>query len=141
LCFLDLRMNRVLCPIAINMYYRCGASPEEKSNLFSLRPQPINHLTPKVRDIEIRNLDAKECRASAGFIVGLPESPVENLVIEHCCIELAQDQLVHPSESEMFEGIPEISARGMRIRHAHYSFHDIEILGLPKGEVPIQRRG
>ncbi|HQH88171.1 MAG: glycoside hydrolase family 28 protein [Spirochaetia bacterium] len=137
--FSDLHMKRALCPVAINMYYRCGAKLEECSKLFSLEHQPVDALTPHIHDIEISNLRAQECRASAGFIIGLPESPIENLRMRNCRIELSRNDMVAPSESEMFEGLPEMQARGIRIRNANCDFDGLEVLGLPEGEAPYFR--
>jgi len=135
--FSDLNMKQVLCPVAINMYYRCGARPEEFSELFSLECRPVSASTPHIYDIEISNLEAQECRASAGFIIGLPESPIEKLHMHGCRIDLSKSEIVAPSESEMFEGLPETQARGIRIRHASCEFDGLEVLGLPNGEPPI----
>jgi len=135
--FSDLAMEGVLCPVAINMYYRCGAKPEEKPSLFSLNPQPISTLTPHLRDIEICNLQARACRSSAGFIAGLPESPIEGLSMQHCSIELAPEALASVSECEMFEGIPDTEHRSIRVRHAHCQFRDVQVQGLQRGENPF----
>ena len=131
--FNNLIMERVLCPVAINMYYRCGAKPDKKAELFSLTPMPVDALTPHFRKIEISGLDAQYCRASAGYIAGLPEAPIEHLTMKHCHIGLADHDLVPVSESEMFEGIPETDARGIRIRHASCGFHDVTVTGLDAG--------
>ena len=135
--FSELHMKKVLCPVAINMYYRCGAKPEEFPELFSLECRPVSASTPHISDIEISNLEAQKCRASAGFIIGLPESPIEKLRMQSCWIDLSKSEIVAPSESEMFEGLPETQARGIRIRHASCEFDKLEVFGLPKGEPPI----
>jgi len=137
LSFRNLTMDRVLCPVTINEYYRCGARPEKKAELFSLASRPVTLLTPHLRDIEISGLDARNCRASAGFIAGLPEAPIGGLKMEHCHIGLADHDLVSVSESEMFEGIPETGARGIRIRHASCKFHDVAVTGLDAGGEPF----
>jgi polygalacturonase len=131
--FNNLTMEKVICPIAINMYYRCGAASDKKAELFSLAPMPVDALTPHFRDIEISGVDAQHCRASAGFIVGLPEAPIERLTMQHCNIGLADHDTVPVSEAEMFEGLPEISVRGVRIRHASCGFHDVTVTGLDTG--------
>jgi len=135
--FRNLKMERVLCPVAINMYYRCGAKPEDKQALFSLKAEPLDSLTPSISDIEISGLEAQGCRASAGFIAGLPESPIGGLKMEQCHIGLAGHDMVPVSESEMFEGIPETSARGIRIRHASCEFRDVRVMGLGNQEKPF----
>lgn len=135
--FSNLTMESVLCPVAINMYYRCGANPDGKAELFSLAPRPVNALTPHFRNIEISGLEAQHCRASAGFIAGLPEAPIECFTMERCRIGMARHGMVPASESEMFEGIPETGSRGIRIRHAACRFHDVTVTGLDAGDEPF----
>ena len=96
------------------MYYRWGSNDPV---LYSLEKQEINEATPMIWDISLKGLVAENCRASAGFIVGLPEAPVKNFVIEDCSFllsETPEDGL----EIEMYNGIPESSYRGIRVRNA-----------------------
>jgi hypothetical protein len=44
--------------------------------------QPITETTPAYRNITIRNLTATSTK-DAGVIVGLPESPIENVLLEN----------------------------------------------------------
>ncbi len=114
LTFRNLVMEDNLCPIAINMYYRCGASFSEKE-LFSLSMKPVSDVTPRIRDILISNVRATRCRASAGFLAGLPESPIRNLRMEDCVFETDEESGIMPGESEMYLGIPEVSAKSFRV--------------------------
>jgi hypothetical protein len=45
--------------------------------------------------------------------------------MEGCHIELARQDMAPVAESEMFEGIPDTGARGIRIRHASCEFRDV----------------
>ncbi|MBO5770949.1 MAG: glycoside hydrolase family 28 protein [Spirochaetales bacterium] len=110
----DTYMEDVICPVTVNMYYRWGSNDPV---LYSLEKQEINEATPMIWDISLKGLVAENCRASAGFIVGLPEAPVKNFVIEDCSFllsETPEDGL----EIEMYNGIPESSYRGIRVRNA-----------------------
>ncbi len=51
-------------------------------------PQPVTKTTPAYRNITIRNLTATSTK-SAGAIVGLPESPIENVLLENVQITAA----------------------------------------------------
>ena len=133
----NLKMEGVLCPITMNMYYRCGAKSDEKTELFSPAPRPVSVLTPHLHDIEISGLEAHDCRSSAEFIAGLPEAPIAGIKMEHCHIGLARQDMVPVSESEMFEGIPDTGERGIRIRHASCEFRDVRVMGLGNQEKPF----
>lgn len=129
--FRDLTMEGVLAPITINLYYNCGARPEEAERLFSTTPQPADALTPRFRDIRITGLSARGCRASAGFVAGLPEAKVEGLELEHCSIELASEGLAPVRSSEMYQGLPETEERGLRLRNVSCRLEDVKVSNCP----------
>jgi polygalacturonase len=114
--FRDIVMEGTLCPLVINMYYRCGASPED--GWFSLKPQPIEEGTPEISGVTVRNVRASGCRASAGFIAGLPESPVRGLSIVDCFFSTDESSPVDAAESDMYLGIPEVNTKAFRLFNA-----------------------
>lgn len=117
LVFRNLTMRGNLCPVAINMYYRCGTGPGDDA-LFSLESQPVVAETPRVRRVSISGIRAEGCRASAGFIVGLPESPVEGLSLEDCVFATDESSTVNADESDMFLGLPPVDVKSFRVRFA-----------------------
>ncbi len=113
----NLVMDDTLCPIAINMYYKCGIN-DITSPLFSLEKQPVTGETPRIHDVKIIGCQGKNCRASAGFIVGLPEMPIDNLEIRDCYFTTDETSQRSPMESDMFYGLPEVDVKSFRIRNA-----------------------
>jgi polygalacturonase len=111
--FRKLTMENNLCPLAINMFYRCGA--ELADGYFSMEALPVNAATPSIRNVRISDIQAAGCRASAGFIAGLPESPVENLSLKRCEFSTDERGGVSPDESDMFLGLPRITEKGIRL--------------------------
>jgi polygalacturonase len=76
----DITMKDVVGAITITTYYpKIPASDAA---------QPVTALTPQYRDIRIANLKATSVRG-AGVIVGLPESRVQNVVLENVQITAA----------------------------------------------------
>ena len=70
----NLTMKNVKMPINLTCYYpRIPATDS---------PQPVTDLTPQYRDLKIVNLTA-DSPQSAGFVVGLPESCISNVVFEN----------------------------------------------------------
>jgi len=135
LSFRNLVMENTLAPLTINLYYECGAKESEAATLFSQDTQELSPLTPRMRNILVTNLVATGCRASAGFIVGLPESPIVNLRLEHYIIKMADKNLVSPSKSEMYRGIGETSVRGIRIRYAEIRLQGLKVENASGGEL------
>ncbi len=125
----NLTMNDTLCPIAMNMYYKCGIN-DTKSPLFSLDKQPVTSETPRIHDVKIIGCTAKNCRASAGFIVGLPEMPIDNLEIRDCNFSTDESSKESPMNSDMFYGLPEVTEKSFRVRNAPGAkFENVTITG------------
>ncbi len=83
----NIAMNNVICPIVVNMYYRCGAKPQDIEYLSSLEPKDVrNDSTPFVNNIEIKNLVATNVKSAGLFFLGLPESKIRNLHLEDVII-------------------------------------------------------
>ena len=113
----NLVMNDTLCPIAMNMYYKCGIT-DTKSPLFSLEKMPVTSETPRIHNVKIVGCKGTGCKASAGFIVGLPEMPIDNLEIRDCHFTTDESSDRSPMESDMFYGLPEVSVKSFRVRNA-----------------------
>ena len=113
----NLVMNDTLCPIAMNMYYKCGIT-DTKSPLFSLEKMPVTSETPRIHNVKIIGCKGTGCKASAGFIVGLPEMPIDNLEIRDCHFTTDENSDRSPMESDMFYGLPEVSVKSFRVRNA-----------------------
>ncbi len=119
----NIYMKDVICPISINMFYRCGS---DDPSLFSLKPFPVTEDTPVIKNVLIENVHAQECRNSAGFIAGLPESELQNVVFRDCSFELT-DMIEENTEPEMCQGIPESSYRGIRVINADATFENVKV--------------
>jgi polygalacturonase len=76
LVFRDLDMKDVKNAIIISEYYPSILPPADNA------PQPVTRLTPHFHDISITNVTATGS-TMAGAIVGLPESPVENVTMNN----------------------------------------------------------
>lgn len=126
--FRNLTMENNLCPLSINMYYRCGAAIS--SGLFSRDPLPVGPTTPSIKNIDISHINATGCRASAGFIAGLPEAPIENLRISNSDFATDENSAVDPEESDMFLGLPRVETKSFRILHVkNPAFNNVSVRG------------
>jgi polygalacturonase len=72
----DITMDDVKTPILITEYYPKPAPEGE------VPAEPVGRLTPKFHDIIIENVTATNS-GQDGLIVGLPESPVKNVVLKN----------------------------------------------------------
>ncbi len=122
--FRRINMKNNLCPFVINMYYRCGTIDMD---LFSLSPVPVNEGTPRIYNVTIEDCHAEGSRASCGMVVGLPESPIGNLVIKNSSFGVSADADRPIDESDMYLGLPDPPSRGFRIRNATVDITDLSI--------------
>ncbi|WP_147635068.1 glycoside hydrolase family 28 protein [Treponema pectinovorum] len=113
----NLVMNDTLCPIAMNMYYKCGIT-DVNAPEFSLEKQEITSETPRIHNVKIVGCKGTGCKASAGFIVGLPERPIENLEIRDCHFVTDETSDCSPMDSDMFYGLPSVDVKSFRVRNA-----------------------
>ncbi len=122
----NLKVDGCFCPIAFNMYYGCGTTEDWP---FDLEKREITPTTPSINRIYIENVQATECQSSAGFIVGLPESVIDDVVIKDCNIQVAENPKQSTDQSEMFKGLPHIEERGIRIRNAKVQLENVKVIG------------
>jgi polygalacturonase len=92
----NLKMTNVNGAITINAYYQ--RPPETDTT------QPVTPLTPLFRNIRITNLTAT-CPKSAGMIVGLPESRVSDIVLDHVSIQSATGLIVRDADGIVWKDV------------------------------------
>lgn len=84
----NIMMTNVFAPITVNGYYQCGGTSPDDMELFSREKLPVSDDTPVMKNIIISNVRATKATASAGYIYGIPESPVEGLRISNYSVEM-----------------------------------------------------
>jgi polygalacturonase len=99
----DIKMTNVKIPINITSYY--PKIPKEDT------AQPITAETPIYRNIRITNLTATSPQ-SAGFIVGLPECVVSNLLLENVRISAPAGFTVRNAKEIHLKNVKVDAAKG-----------------------------
>ena len=80
--FDNILMEDVTHGFVINMFYHCD--PDGKSeHVSSKEHMPKDKYTPSIAGVTFKNIVAKGIKGAAIFVYGLPESPVEGIVIEN----------------------------------------------------------
>ncbi|MEI7025760.1 glycoside hydrolase family 28 protein [Paenibacillus sp. y28] len=108
----NILMQEVLCPFTINMFYRYGVDPANEA-LASETPQPITECTPAFRNIYLSDITARGTRASAGFLYGLPEQPIEDVVLDNVTIEMTTNPDEQGGEPDMVRDVLNMAGEGM----------------------------
>jgi polygalacturonase len=115
----NITMKNVRGAITITSYYpRIPATDEA---------QPVTDTTPKYRNIVLRNIQGTSSKA-AGVIVGLPESGIENVLLENIQIDAAGAGLeVRNAKGVEFKNVKVTAKTGQPV-----VVKDAEVKGLEK---------
>jgi polygalacturonase len=102
LVFRDITMKNVKNAVIVSEYYPKVLPPEGDTAL------PVTRLTPHFHDILLENVTATGIE-NAGAIVGLPESPVKNIVLKNVKIS---------AQKGMTIGFADVTADGLSVESA-----------------------
>ena len=82
--FENIKMDGVVTPLVINMYYLPTSHGEEKNNYFLSREIfEADDKTPYVGSIGFKNIECRNCVAAAGYFDGLSEQPIKSVELEN----------------------------------------------------------
>lgn len=120
-------MKGVISPFVIHMYYHCGAGGKDEF-VRDKKPHPVTEATPFFRGIHFSNITAKNVKAAAGFIYGLPEAPVTDLTFDNIAVEMASDAV--PDFPAMMDQVEPMKKEGFFCCNAKLvSFSNIRLSG------------
>ncbi len=89
--FDNIRMEGVLTPIAVNMWYNCCDPDRESEYVWSREKLPVDERTPRLGSFRFRNLVCTGAEVAACYIDGLPESPIDAVTLENVSVSFAPD--------------------------------------------------
>lgn len=89
--FENIKMDGVITPIVINMYYNCCDPDRHSEYVWSREKHPIDERTPYLGEFTFRNMECLNCEAAACFCDGLPEQPIKQVTLEDIRFTYAED--------------------------------------------------
>lgn len=89
--FDNIRMDKVLTPIVINMWYNCCDPDRFEEYVWRRDPLPVDGRTPHLGSFAFRNMECTGAEVAACYIDGLPESPIDQVALENITVSFAQD--------------------------------------------------
>ena len=89
--FENIRMDGVLTPIVINLWYNCCDPDRASEYVWSRQCLPVDERTPRMGRFRFANMDCTDAEVAACYIDGLPEAPIEEVVLENIRIRFAAD--------------------------------------------------
>ncbi|MCR4597656.1 MAG: glycoside hydrolase family 28 protein [Acetatifactor sp.] len=114
--FENLRMERVLMPITVNMFYFCdpdGHTPYVQSQEYL----PVDYRTPKIGRIVLRNSQCLDVNASFVCAYGLPEAPIESIVIENVEVSFLPKEERVPTRPIMMDNFDPMSGKSLFVKN------------------------
>lgn len=112
--FSHILMEEVQTPFVFNMYYYCGKGGKE-APVRDKSKRPVDEKTPSISDVRIESVTAVNATACAGFVYGLPESPVTRITMKDCTVTMKTGK---KSQAAMMDDLEDFEARGLFLRNA-----------------------
>ncbi len=89
--FDNIRMDKVLTPIVINLWYNCCDPDRYTEYVWSREKLPIDERTPHMGTFSFRNMVCADAEVAACYIDGLTESPIDEVTLENISVAFAAD--------------------------------------------------
>ena len=89
--FDNIRMEGVLTPVAINLWYNCCDPDRESEYVWSREHLPVDDRTPYMGSFRFKNLICTDAEVAACYIDGLPEAPIGEVAFENVDIRFSPD--------------------------------------------------
>ena len=112
--FKHIKMEKVLTPLVINNFYYCD--PDGHSDYVKTKEKlPVDERTPYIGKLVFEDIESKNSSIAAGFFYGLPEQPIEALVLKNCDFTFAND--AKPGYPAMMDDTPTYYQAGLIFNH------------------------
>ena len=87
--FENIRMEGVLTPVAVNLWYNCCDPDRESEYVWSREKLPVDDRTPYMGSFHFKNLFCTDAEVAACYIDGLPEAPIGEVSFENVDIRFS----------------------------------------------------
>ena len=109
--FENIRMEGVITPIVINMWYNCCDPDRNSEYVWSRKHLPVDERTPYLGEFTFRDMECLDCEAAACYCDGLPEMPIGSITLERIRFTFAEN--ARPFKPAMREFMEEFLKVGM----------------------------
>ncbi|MBR2381505.1 MAG: glycoside hydrolase family 28 protein [Clostridia bacterium] len=89
--FENIKMEGVITPIAINMWYNCCDPDRFSEYVWSRERLPVDDRTPYLGDFTFKNMVCTDCEAAACYCDGLPERPIKSITLDNIHFTFSND--------------------------------------------------
>lgn len=111
--FENIRMENVITPLVINMYYFCDPDGHTEY-VWSRDPStPVDDGTPYLGKFTFKDIECVDCECMAGYFDGLVEQPIKEIVIENVSFGFKED--AKPFKPAMLENVRDFCKEGLYV--------------------------
>ncbi len=89
--FDNIRMEKVLTPVVINLWYNCCDPDRESEYVWSREHLPVDDRTPYMGSFRFSRIRCTDAEIAACYIDGLPEAPIHDVTFEDVSIGFSPD--------------------------------------------------
>lgn len=89
--FDNIRMEGVLTPVVINLWYNCCDPDRESEYVWSREKLPVDDRTPYMGAFHFSRLTCTDAEVAACYIDGLPEAPIGEVCLENVSVSFSPD--------------------------------------------------
>lgn len=134
--FENIEMDHVLTPFVVNSFYFCD--PDGKTDYVQSRHAlEVDDRTPSIGHLVFRNINAVDTEYAAGYYLGLPESPIEEILMENVKVRYKED--AGAGQPAMSNGVPDTSKAGIYAENVkNLILNNVDING-QDGDVLIRK--
>lgn len=114
--FRDIKMDNVLTPLTINMFYFCD--PDGKSFLVQDKnPHKVDETTPYIGNFLFERIHSTDAEVALGFFYGLPEQPIASITVKDSTFTVKADAK---------EGMPAMLCDVEKMKKRGFVFHHVK---------------
>ena len=111
--FENIKMEGVLTPIVINMWYNCCDPDRFSEYVWSREELPVDDRTPYLGSFTFRDMTCSDVEVAACYCDGLPEMPIEQICFEN--ITFTYSNNARPSKPAMRNFMEEHCRTGLYV--------------------------
>ncbi len=128
--FENIKMQDVLTPLVINMFYFCD--PDGHTNYVQTKEKlPVDDRTPFLGDFCFKNINCDNVNIAAGAFYGLPEAPIKSITIDNVNFKYASNPT--PGTAAMMDGVGPLVGEGLLFNYVdNVKINNVSFEGLKK---------
>lgn len=134
IAFENIRMDGVLTPVVVNMWYNCCDPDRFSEYVWSRQQLPVDQRTPHLGSFRFSNMVCTGAQAAACYIDGLPERPIDAVTLEN--VSVSFDPNAKPSVPAMQNFARERCKLGLYFENVgEVKLHNVRVTGADGDEV------